>query len=55
MRTNAEGEVTGGFRYLVLGEQFGGKLEVPPISQWPAVLPERLRGRREDRPGHAAR
>jgi len=42
VRTNAEGAVTGGFRYLVLGEQFGGKLEIPPLSQWPAVLPERI-------------
>ena len=37
-----EGRVTGGFRYLVLGEQFGGKLEVPPLADWPTVLPERL-------------
>ena len=42
VRTNADGRVTGGFRYLVLGEQFGGKVEVPPFTQWPAVLPERL-------------
>jgi hypothetical protein len=42
VRTNAAGRVTGGFRYLVLGEQFGGKLEVPPLAQWPAVLPGRL-------------
>ncbi len=42
VRTNSEGEITGGFRYLVLGEQFGGKVEVPPLSSWPAVLPDRL-------------
>ena len=42
VRTNSEGEITGGFRYLVLGEQFGGKVEVPPLSSWPAVLPARV-------------
>jgi len=42
VRTNREGEVTGGFRYLVLGEQFGGRLEIPAVSSWPSVLPERL-------------
>ncbi|MFN8619593.1 MAG: DUF2723 domain-containing protein [Chloroflexota bacterium] len=42
VRTNREGEVTGGFKYLVLGEQFGGRTEVPPLSTWPDVMPERI-------------
>jgi hypothetical protein len=42
VRTNREGRITGGFKYLVLGQQFGGRTEIPPLSTWPDVLPERI-------------
>ena len=42
VRKNADGRVTGGFLYLVSGEQFAGAFpRIPPMDQW-STIPDRI-------------